>query len=85
MHPGIKTWIQKVKDKPIPALPHTVTELQRLCALDDTPLQRIVDLVGQDPGLTVQLLRKCNGKDGNRLQKEIVSVQQAIMMAPPCM
>ena len=80
MHPGIKTWIQKVKDKPIPALPHTVTELQKLCALDDTPLQRIVDLVGQDPGLTVQLLRKCNGKDGNRLQKEIVSVQQAIMM-----
>ena len=77
---AIKQWIQRVKDKPIPVLPHTIKELQRMCALDDTPLQRIVDFVEQDPGLTVQLLRKCNSKDGHRSRREIVSVQQAIMM-----
>jgi len=80
MQTGIKQWIQRVKDKPIPVLPHTVKELQRLCALDDTPLQRIVDFVEQDPGLTVQLLRKCNSKDGQRSRREIVSVQQAVML-----
>ncbi len=80
MHPAIKQWIDRVGNRPIPTLPDTTRELQRVCKLETAPIQKIVDVVEQDPGLTVHVLRTCNGKDGKRLQKEVVSVQQAIML-----
>ncbi len=76
----IKDWITHVKDKPIPVLSRTLDNLQQKCKLDNAPLNDIVDIVEQDPGLTAQLLRYCNHSDGHRLQKEIISVQQAIML-----
>ncbi len=76
----ITDWITHVKDKPIPVLSRTLDILQQKCKLDNAPLNDIVDIVEQDPGLTAQLLRHCNHSDGHRLQKEIISVQQAIML-----
>ena len=76
----IRDWVKKIRDKPVPVLPHTANKLRTLCGNESTPIQKIVDAVEQDPGLTVQLLRTCNGSDGKRLQREITSVQQAIMM-----
>jgi len=79
--PGsIKEWITHVKDKPIPVLSHTIETLGRICANDETPLEKIVLAVERDPGLTCQLLRHCNNNQSGRLQREIVSVQQAIML-----
>jgi HD-like signal output (HDOD) protein len=80
MAASLETWVTKIKDKPIPVLAQSIEKLNRLCANDDTSIQQIVDVVEQDPGLTVQLLRTCNSKDGGRLQREITSVQQAIML-----
>jgi len=76
----VQEWIGKTREKPIPVFTHTAQALQKLCANKDTPLQKLVDTVEQDPGLTVQLLRICNGQDGQRPQREITSVQQAIML-----
>jgi len=79
--PGtIDEWISHVKDKPLPVLSHTITQLERLCRHDSTPIQEIVDEVERDPGLTAQLLRRCNDTKGHRLDREISSVQQAIML-----
>lgn len=77
---SLETWVTKIRDKPIPVLAQSIEKLSRLCVNDDTTVQQIVDVVEQDPGLTVQLLRKCNSKDGGRLQREITSVQQAVML-----
>lgn len=77
---SLETWVNKIRDKPIPVLTHSIEKLSRLCANNDTSTQQIVDVVEQDPGLTVQLLRTCNSKDGGRLQREISSVQQAVML-----
>ena len=77
---SLETWVTKIRDKPIPVLAQSIEKLSRLCANDDASMQKIVDVVEQDPGLTVQLLRTCNSKDGGRLQREITSVQQAVML-----
>ncbi len=77
---SIKDWITYVKDKPIPVLSRTAIQLQNLCSKDDAPVQGIVSIVEQDPGLTTQLLRHCNHTDGHKLDREITSVQQAIML-----
>jgi HD-like signal output (HDOD) protein len=55
-------------------------QLEQLCRHDDTPIQDIVEEVERDPGLTAQILRKCNESKGHRLDREIASVQQAIML-----
>lgn len=80
MPSSIQQWITHVKDKPIPVLSHTVETLGRICGNDETPLEKIVLTVERDPGLTCQLLRHCNNTQPGRLQREIVSVQQAIML-----
>lgn len=76
----LREWIKRIKDKPIPVLANTVDQLRRLNASDSTPVQDIVDVVEQDPGLTVQLLRFCNDPSKHRLQREVASVQQAVML-----
>jgi HD-like signal output (HDOD) protein len=80
MQQVLRDWIKRIKDKPIPILVRTVDQLRKLNAVDNVPVQRIVDVVEQDPGLTVQLLRFCNEQPGSRLQREVASVQQAIML-----
>ena len=80
MQPALREWIKRIKDKPIPVLIRTVDQLRKLNASDDAPVQQIVDVVEQDPGLTVQLLRFCNEKQEQRRQREVASVQQAIML-----
>lgn len=80
MSTNVEEWVGKIKGKPIPVLAHSVEKLHKLCANENAPIQEIVDAVEQDPGLTVQLLRTCNGTSGDRLQREITSVQQAAMM-----
>lgn len=80
MQAVLREWIKRIKDKPIPVLAHTVDQLRRLNASDATPVQEIVDVVEQDPGLTVQLLRYCNDPAKHRLQREVASVQQAVML-----
>lgn len=80
MHPELREWIKRIKDKPIPVLAHTIDQLRKLNARDDAPVHEIVEVVEQDPGLTVQLLRFCNDQQGHRLQREVASVQQAIML-----
>ena len=76
----IKDWITHVKDKPIPVLSRTASQIQNLCSRDDAPIQEIVAIVEQDPGLTAQLLRQCNHTEGHKLDREITSVQQSIML-----
>ncbi len=79
--PGtIEEWISHVKDKPLPVLSHTIVHLQKLCRHDDTAIQKIVEEVERDPGLTSQLLRRCNDTEGSRVRREISSVQQAVML-----
>jgi HD-like signal output (HDOD) protein len=80
MQAVLREWIKRIKDKPIPVLMRTVDQLRKLNASDDVPVQQIVDVVEQDPGLTVQLLRFCNEKQEQRRQREVASVQQAIML-----
>lgn len=80
MQPVLREWIKRIQDKPIPVLAHTVDQLRRLNASDKTAIQQIVDVVEQDPGLTVQVLRYCNDPEKHRLQREVVSVQQAVML-----
>ncbi len=80
MQPDIQKWITYIKDKPIPVFANTLLSLKHVCARDDNPIQKIVNVVEQDPGLTVQLLRTCNDTGNDRLQKEIVSIKQAIML-----
>lgn len=80
MQAVLREWIKRIKDKPIPVLANTVDQLRRLNAADTTPVQDIVDVVEQDPGLTVQLLRYCNDPSKHRLQREVASVQQAVML-----
>lgn len=77
---SVQDWITYVKDKPIPVLSRTVSQIHNLCDRDDAPVQKIVTIVEQDPGLTTQLLRQCNHTDGHKLDREITSVQQAIML-----
>jgi HD-like signal output (HDOD) protein len=80
MQSALREWLIRIKDKPIPVLARTADQLRKLNASDDAPVQQIVEVVEQDPGLTVQLLRFCNDKQGQRLQREVASVQQAIML-----
>jgi len=80
MSNSVEEWISYVKDKPIPVLSQTANRIQSLCQQDDAPVQKIVALVEQDPGLTAQLLRQCNHTDGHQLDREITSVQQSIML-----
>lgn len=80
MQPVLREWIKRIKDKPIPVLVRTVDQLRKLNASDDAHVQQIVEVVEQDPGLTVQLLRFCNDQQGHRLQREVASVQQAVML-----
>lgn len=79
--PGtIEEWISHVKDKPLPVLSYTLDRLENLCQRDDAPIKEIVDEVERDPGLTAQLLRRCNDTEGHKLDREISSVQQAVML-----
>ena len=80
MQPALREWIKRIKDKPIPVLAHTVDQLRKLNVADNAPIQKIVDVVEQDPGLTVTLLRFCNENTEHRLQREVASVQQAVML-----
>ena len=80
MHAKIKEWLQRVRDKPIPILAQSVERLRKLNRHEDVPLADIIAVIEQDPGLTVQLFRACNTKGKNKLQREITSVHQALML-----
>ena len=80
MHAKIKEWIQRVGDKPIPIMAQSVERLRKLSQQEDLPLADIIAVIEQDPGLTVQLLRACNNKGKNKLQRELTSVHQALML-----
>lgn len=77
---NIAEWVTFVKDKPIPVLSNTGTELQILCKNEGIPVNKIVAIVERDPGLTAQLLRQCNNTRGHRLDRDISSIQQAVML-----
>jgi len=77
---GISEWITYVKDKPIPVLSKTLAELQIICKRDDAPIHKIVSIVEHDPGLIAELLRQCNHTKGHKLDRDISSVQQSIML-----
>ncbi len=76
----LKDWVRRCEGKPIPIMAHSVDLLRKLTQQEDTPLNDIVDVIEQDPGLTVQLFRSCNSKGKNKLQREVTSVQQALML-----
>lgn len=76
----IKDWLRRAESKPIPVMPHTIDLLRKLAQQEDVPIQTIVELIELDPGLTVQLFRQCNSKGKNKLQREVTSVQQALML-----
>ncbi|MBI3560818.1 MAG: HDOD domain-containing protein [Gammaproteobacteria bacterium] len=80
MESSIKDWVHRAEGKPLPIMAHSVDLLRKLSQLDDLPLNAIVDAIEQDPGLTVQLFRSCNRKGKNKLQREVTSVQQALML-----
>ncbi len=80
MHAKIKEWIDRVGTKPIPIMAQSVERLRKLSHHDDVPLADIIAAIEQDPGLTVQLFRACNTKGKNKLQREITSVHQALML-----
>jgi HD-like signal output (HDOD) protein len=80
MHVKIKEWVQRVEGKPIPILAQSVERLRKLSHHDDVPLVDIIAVIEQDPGLTVQIFRACNTKGKNKLQREITSVHQALML-----
>jgi HD-like signal output (HDOD) protein len=76
----LKDWVRRCEGKPIPIMAHSVEQLRQLGQQEDVPLDDIVDVIEQDPGLTVQLFRSCNSKGKNKLQREVTSVQQALML-----
>lgn len=76
----LKDWIRRAEGKPIPVMPHSIETLRKLAAHDDAPIQQMVDVIEQDPGLTVQLFRQCNSKGKNKLQREVTSMQQVLML-----
>lgn len=79
MHESMQKWIDRIGDKPIPVLQHTIKKLAKLCA-DDVPLHDLVEMVETDPGLTVQLIRTCTTSSHSSLRTDVTSVQQALMM-----
>lgn len=80
MQNQLKEWVRRCEGKPIPVMTHSVDTLRKLSQQDDVPLNAIADVIGQDPGLTVQLFRNCNSKGKNRLQREVTTVQQVLML-----
>lgn len=80
MSEQIDQWLKKLGDKPIPILTNTIKDLAVACKSDSTTVNKIVEIVERDPGLTVQLLRTCSLKAHGSLQADVNSVQQALMM-----
>lgn len=80
MQAQIKELLKQIGDNAIPVMPHSSARLRQLCHNDDAPIHKLVNVIEQDPGLTNQLLRTCHANRKSGLQREIGSVQQALML-----
>lgn len=80
MPKGIKAWIQFVVHEPLPQLRRTSQVLRRLARYNDPELARIIEVIQQDCGFSIQLLRHMSEVKTTRQIVQITTLEQALVM-----
>lgn len=80
MPEGIKAWIQLAVDEPLPQMRRTSETLRRLARFKDPDLARIVEVIRQDCGYAIQLLRRLSELKSNRQVSEVSTLERAVVM-----
>ena len=80
MPEGIKAWIQFAVDKPLPQMHRTSEALRRLARVHDPDLAQIVEVIRQDCGYAIQLLRHLSELKGKRQISEVSTLERAVVM-----
>ncbi|MCL4471571.1 MAG: HDOD domain-containing protein [Sulfuricella sp.] len=74
-------WVDELKARDLPVLRRTIMELGRLAVrMEQVKAAEIVNVVLQDPLMTLKVLRLVNGMSRSRLSNEITTVEHALMM-----
>lgn len=77
---AISDWIARIGSEPIPVIGTAIEQLRQVSNDESRPIQDIVEVIEQDPGLAVYVLRLMSSKQRSSLATEVTSVQQALMM-----
>lgn len=80
MPEGIKAWIQFVVNEPLPQMRRTSEALRRLARVHDPDLTQIVDVIRQDCGCAIQLLRCVSELRSKRQISELCTLERAVVM-----
>jgi HD-like signal output (HDOD) protein len=80
MTEGIKAWIQLAADEPLPQMRKTSETLRRLARFNDPDLSRIIEVIRQDCGYAIQLLRRLSELKSKRQVSEVSTLERAVVM-----
>lgn len=80
MPEGIKAWLQLATDKPLPQMRRTYQALRHLARYNDPDLAKIIEIIRQDCGFTVQLLRRLSELKTERQISEVSTLERAVVM-----
>ncbi|MCP4283297.1 MAG: HDOD domain-containing protein [Gammaproteobacteria bacterium] len=80
MPEGIEAWIQLVVNEPLPQMRRTSEALRHLARVHDPDLVQIVDVIRQDCGCAIQLLRCVSELKSNRQVSEVCTLERAVVM-----
>ena len=80
MPEGIEAWIKLAVDKPLPQMRRTSQALRRLARYNDPDLARIVEVIRQDCGFAIQLLRRFSELKSERQVSEVSTLERAVVM-----
>ena len=77
---GINSWIQQATHEPLPQMRRTSQALRQLARSNDPDLARIVEVIRQDCGYAIQLLRRLSELKTGRQICEVSTLERAVVM-----
>ncbi len=80
MENALEPWLADLEATELPALSSNLDKLKRLVADENVRITELSEIIEEDPGLTLRLLRRINAVRHRHLRHEITTVQHAVMM-----
>ena len=77
---AVTDWEQRLESVPVPAFRHSFESLRPLCRNENVRMAALADVIQEDPGLTIRLLRMINHLNHKHLGAEVTTVEHALMM-----
>jgi HD-like signal output (HDOD) protein len=78
---GLDYWVTHLNRTELPALAHTIAEINRLCESDESSATELADLILKDAALTSRVLQVANSVHYNpNIKKPIVTITRAVIL-----